>query len=381
MKNLIFLAIGMFTVGCSSFMIAGLLPQIGETLGQPIAVTGQGITLFSLAYFFSAPLCSMIFAHKSAKHIIQLALTVFLLGNLITLISENIVLFLLGRAFAGIGAGIFTPLCITTAMHFVGPSAKGRVLSFVWGANSAGVVFGVPIGLYLASVFNWQLSIIYIVILGLFALIGFSFQDFDINLPTSSSFVERLRLFVDKKIMSVIGVTCFTTMASLGLYSYIAPIQSQSANSLSMTMFIWGLGGFTGSSLVGVFIDRTKKPQIIMALILVGLFFTIILIPFTKNLPYLGLIPFFMWGAFGWATTTPQQHILFELQEKQGTILVALNASAIGLGGALGTALGGIIMTFGFRGINLPFFAATLLLVVFICQLMLIQNSNKECHS
>ncbi|WP_229293902.1 hypothetical protein [Legionella pneumophila] len=41
-KSLIFLAIGMFTVGCNTFLIAGLLPQIGETLGQPVAVTGPG---------------------------------------------------------------------------------------------------------------------------------------------------------------------------------------------------------------------------------------------------------------------------------------------------------------------------------------------------
>jgi predicted MFS family arabinose efflux permease len=145
-----------------------------------------------------------------------------------------------------------------------------------------------------------------------------------------------------------------------------------------MTVFTWGLGGFIGSSLVGIFIDLTKKPQVIMALILAGLILTFITIPFTKNLPYLGLIPFFMWGAFGWATTTPQQHILFELQEKQGTILAALNASAIGLGNAIGTAIGGSIIAFGFNEINLPFLAATLLLVVFICQLMLIKNSNQE---
>ena len=75
MKNLIFLVVvlGMFTVGCNSFMIAGLLPQIGQTIGQPIAVTGQGITLFSVAYFFSAPLFSMTFSNKPVKFIIQIS--------------------------------------------------------------------------------------------------------------------------------------------------------------------------------------------------------------------------------------------------------------------------------------------------------------------
>ena len=168
MKNLIFLivVIGMFTAGCNAFMIAGLLPQISQTIGQPVAITGQGITFFSLAYFLSAPLFSMIFSNQAVKLNIQIALAVFLLGNLVTLISKTIVLFLIGRSLAGIGAGIFTPLCVSIAINFRGLSVRGRVLSLVWGANSAGAVFGVPFGLYLSSVFNWQWSIAFIIILG-----------------------------------------------------------------------------------------------------------------------------------------------------------------------------------------------------------------------
>lgn len=377
-KNLFFLAIGMFTVGCNTFQIAGLLPQIGQTIGQPIAITGQGITSFSLTYLLSAPLFSMIFANKPIKPIMQLAFSVFILGNLITLLSTNIGQFLIGRSFAGAGAGMFTPLCITIAFQFVKPSCRGRVLSFLWGANSAGVVFGIPLGLYLTSLFNWQLSILYIIILSVVALIGFSLQKADVMLPKSGSINDTLRLFVDKKTCSVIGITCVTALASLGLFSFITPIQSGSPHSLTMTLFSWGLGGFIGSSLVGIFIDRTKKPQVIMALILVGLMLTIVSIPFTKHIPYLGLIPFFMWGVFGWATINPQQQILFKLHETQGAILAAINSSAFGLGSALGTMLGGLTITSGFKEINLPFLAATLLLIVLIGQLMSIKSSNKE---
>src|SRR5262245_48205775 len=145
MTRLFFLILGMFTVGSSSFMIAGLLPKIGLTIGQPISITGQGITAFSLTYLFSAPFFSVVFANKSAKRTLQLALIVFLLGNLLTLASENIVLFLFGRVLTGLGAGIFNPLCVGIAIQMGDQKAKGKVLSLVWGANSAGVVFGVPI--------------------------------------------------------------------------------------------------------------------------------------------------------------------------------------------------------------------------------------------
>jgi predicted MFS family arabinose efflux permease len=85
-----------------------------------------------------------------------------------------------------------------------------------------------------------------------------------------------------------------------------------------------------------------------------------------------------MWGALGWATTAPLQHILFERQEKQEAMLAVLNTSTMGFGSAVGTVLGGVIIAAGFKEISLPFFAAILLLGVLMCLLMLMPNFYKE---
>jgi predicted MFS family arabinose efflux permease len=378
MKHLIFvmLVIGMFIMGCNSFIIAGLLPQISQTIQQPIAITGQGITAFSLSYFIAGPLFSVIFSNKSVKLIIQIALIVFVLGSLITLISKTIILFLIGRFLTGIGTGIFIPLCLTLAVHIADESSKGRRLSWIWGANSAGAVFGVPLGLYISSLLNWQLSIVCIISLSILVFFVFSFQNLNIKLPVSPLSKYRFYRFIDQKIMLVLGITFFISTASLGLYSYLAVVQSGVANSLVMTVFIWGLGGFIGSSLVGILIDLTKKPQMIVGGILIGLMLTFVIIPFTMGVPYLGLIPFFVWGVLGWAMPTTQQHILFELQEQQGTIIAALNGSAMGLGSVVGTALGGLLIASGLPGIDLPFLAAMLLFIAFFCQFMFIKSSE-----
>lgn len=140
MTNLFFLAIAMFSVGYSSFIIAGLLPQIGQSFEQPTAKVGQGITSFSLAYLFSAPVLSLIFGNKKIKLSLLWALGIFLIGNFATYLSSSLFEFLLGRAIAGIGAGFFTPLCVTIAVNLGHSSNKGKALSIVWGANSAGVV-------------------------------------------------------------------------------------------------------------------------------------------------------------------------------------------------------------------------------------------------
>jgi len=369
--RLFFLAIGMFAVGSSSFLTAGLLPQIGQTIGQPISIASQGITAFGLTYLASAPLFSMAFANRPAKRILQIALVLFLIGSLITFCSKDIGSFLLGRILAGAGAGIFNPLCVDIAVQVGSRHSKGKILSLVWGANSAGVVFGVPLGIYLSSKFNWQISFIYTFLLGTAALIGFSMQRLELMPPKPLSKRGRLRPLVDKDVLAVLGITCLTSLASLGLYSYVALTQTKSSHPLAVSLFFWGLGGFVGSLSVGFFVDRSKNPRTVMAFTLAGLLLAIALLPFTTDLPYLGLLSLFMWGAFGWATTTPQQHVLFELCESQRTIVSALNSSAIGLGSSLGTAIGGLIIAAGFSVGRLPFFASIVLSGVLIWQLAL----------
>ncbi len=377
MTKLLFPALGMFTLGGGPFLIVGLLPEISSTIERSIAVTGQGVTVFGLTYLISAPLFSMIFANISAKRVLQLALVLFLFGNLITAVAESLPTFLLGRMLAGLGTGIFTPLCVSSAVQLVGNSAKGRVLSLMWGANSAGVVFGVPLGVYLSSVLNWQVSLLCLLVLGLVTLLGFLIQNVDFGVPPSSSWGSRLRLLRDKCALAVIAVTCGACLASLGLYSYVASIYEGSPHSLTVSLFAWGLGGFMGSSVVGFFVDRTQKPQAVMTFALFGLMLTLFAIPALKDQPYLGLVPLFLWGAFGWAITAPQQHVLFSLSEQQGSFLAALNSSAIGLGSSLGTALGGFAVASGVGPEELPHFAVMVLAVVAAGQIVLIRKFPK----
>ena len=358
-------------------MIAGLLPGISRSLDQPVSIASQGIAAFSLTYLVSAPLFSLLFGSMPAKRTLQLALVIFLVGNVLTLSAPGIGAFIVGRACAGLGAGIFNPACVNLAMAIgtergEGAAKKGRVLSFIWGANSAGVVFGVPIGIYLASKFDWRVSIGYVFVLALVVLIALSLRESNAAAPATSSLRARLRLLVDKNVLHVVGITCGTSLASLGLYSYVSLVQRGAPHSLTTTLLCWGVGGFTGSSLVGSLIDRSRQPRRVMAFILVGLMVTLLTMPLTHGLHYVSLASFFLWGMFGWAMPTPQQHVLFALHEDQRAILSALNSSAIGLGSALGTGIGGIVVASGVSAIHLPFLAAAVLGGVTVCQVALL---------
>lgn len=368
----------MFTMGSSAFMIAGLLPEIGKTIDQSISVTGQGITAFSLTYLISAPLFSMIFSNRSAKHTLKVALFIFILGNLVTVFAESILAFIVGRIITGLGAGIFNPLVVSIAIELGDPTKKGKTLSLIWGANSAGVVFGVPLGVYISQQFAWQYSIGFVAAFAFIVLVGISIQKTKINAATPSSPAERFRLLLDKNVVAVIGVTCFTCFATTGLYSYISVIHSGSPHTLPTILLLWGFGGFIGSSFIGSIVDKTQNPQGVMASLLMFLVLTFASLPYVVTVPYLGLIPFFIWGLMGWATVTPQQYVLFELHEQQKAVLSALNSSAIGLGASMGTAFWAMFIAKGFDQKSLPLYGAAVLGAVLLYQLLLTKRFRRK---
>src|SRR5437879_1254935 len=93
-KRLFFLAAGMFALGCDDYVFAGLLPSISTSLHTSIALAAQGCTAFGIAYVLSTPLCAFLLSKKPARHVLIMALVVFIAGNVITLFSTSLIIYL-----------------------------------------------------------------------------------------------------------------------------------------------------------------------------------------------------------------------------------------------------------------------------------------------
>ncbi|MEJ7144515.1 MFS transporter, partial [Staphylococcus capitis] len=91
----------------------------------------------------------------------------------------------------------------------------------------------------------------------------------------------------------------------------------------------------------------------------------------------LGLLPFILWGAMGWATQAPQQHILLKNHPKHGGSAVALNSSINYLGSAIGSAVGGIIL-FNVNNTNVLIYSALGITIIGILLQLLNISIDKE---
>ena len=346
MKKIWILTIGMFALGMDAYIVAGLIPSISKSFNKSSSAIGQGVTVFTLFFSISAPIFSTILAKSPVKKILIIAFSIFTLANIITAISMNYMLYIVSRAIAGLGAGVFSPIAISASNHLVSEKNKGKAIAFTVGGMSVGTVIGVPLGLEIANISNWRFAMLIIIVISFIALISISILMPKFKIEAPPNLKDRFQLFLNKHVLRVISVTLCAAIASLGLYTYLADIIKTNTDTKNLTHYLtaWGIGGLIGSFGIGFIIDRFKNTRFVMLIILILLALSFGLIPISINLPILGLIPFILWGAMGWATQAPQQHILLKKHPEYGGSAVALNSSINYLGSAMGSAIGGIIL-------------------------------------
>lgn len=377
MIQFILLAAGLFALGCDDYIFAGLLPGISSSFQSSVALAAQGVSVYGIAYIVALPICVYLVTIRSLRSILVIALTTFVTGTLITLISTNLQLYILGRAVTGIGAGMYLPLAVTACGDLLGPQAKGRALSFAWGCHVAGAVIGIPLGLWLADIMGWRSAIVMILLFSSMALIGLCLRDFELKkVAAPPTLVDQVNLLFDRDVMMVIAVTLLTATAGLGLYVFAGSLLTGSNTNSAQALSLWNAGGLVGSVAIGYVVDRIKKLPHVMGAILATLSIVFLALPVMRSVQPFGLSLFFIWGAMGWSTMTPQQYRLGQIRTGQEAALVALNSSAVSLGTVAGTILGGLALEHGVAAQNLPYLASLLILAALLIHVL----SSARCR-
>ncbi|MEU0743066.1 MFS transporter [Streptomyces sp. NPDC006134] len=359
MRRIRLLMLGAFTLGLDAYVMAGLLPVVAGDLGTTVSVAGQMVTVFTLAYAVSAPLVAGLMSGLRPRVLLLASLGVFTLGNALTAVSPTVTVLLASRAVAGAGAGVYSALATAAASALAAEKRQGRALALVMGGMSAGTVLGVPLGVLIAERTGWRATLWLVTGLGVIALAGLAVRLPQIPAEPQVPLRARFGALTDRRVASVVGVSFLAAVASLGLYTYLAPVLAATggvrADATAPHLWAWGIGGVLGSAVAGPLLDRTGKATALVTAVMAGLVLA------EGALPPLGAVAFpalVLWGAAGWALQVPQQQRLLALRDGNGTVALALNNSALYLGSAAGSALGGLALAGGLPARTLPWVAA-----------------------
>lgn len=350
--------VGTFSLGLDAYVLAGLLPSMAKDLHTTQANVGVGVALFTAAYAISAPLLGPFVASRSSSRFaLLLGISVFILGNLITMVSTSLSGLLFSRLLAGCGDGIYSPLTSACAAEMVEETHKGRALSLILAGLSVGTALGVPIGLLIENVLGWRATIGLIALLGLLAVIGMIINKITFSPPKIITWQERLSALTSRFILMTLTVTLLTGIASLGLYTFIAEVSAgkNMNHAVSLLIWFWGIGGMFGALFVGKVIDTFITPWFttLIILFILGAGF----IAFGFGSLYFCLAGVFFWGLSGWSSIAPQQHSLLKSAPKNAASLIGWNSSANYAGGSIGIVIGSALLNSNFSPLYLPLFA------------------------
>ena len=359
-QSVYLIAIGAFSLGMASYVTAGLIPMIETSFSVSVAAAAQLVTAFTLAYGLGSPIAVALLPAQRQRFSLLLALGVFILANAASAMAEDFAVLMAWRSLAGLGAGVYLAMGIPAAAALAGSEDRGKAIAVIMGGMASGTVLGVPIGLLLAERLGWAAALWLVALLGCAAFIGLLFRLPPLPSGQASSLRQKILILADRHVMSILAVSLLAAIASLGMYTFIAPFLADQAHggvqSVTPYLWVWGVGGVFGSFLVGPLVDRSRGPVITLIIMLL-LAASLLLLPvFAQVNPWLAIVPIAVWGAVGWALQVPQNTELLRARRKQGdgNLAAALNECALYLGSALGAAAGGILFL-----INMPTWTLT----------------------
>ncbi|WP_201766103.1 MFS transporter [Verminephrobacter aporrectodeae] len=344
------IALGSFALGMASYVMAGLIPMIEHAFAVPVAIAAQLVTAFTLAYGVGSPVVvALLPAHRQRGGLL-LALGLFVLANAASAVTTNFTLLLAFRAIAGVGAGVYLATGIAASTALSRPEQRGKSIAVIMGGMASGTVLGVPLSLLLAERLGWASALWLVAALGLIAWLGLALRLPALAAAPSVPLKRKLALLTDGHVMVILLVSLLAAIASLGMYTFIAPLLAApeygDIHSVTPYLWAWGVGGVLGSFLIGPLVDRIKGPTLTLS-IMVILAAALLLLPAAASSgAWLVMLPIAIWGAVGWALQVPQNNELIKARESQGdgNLAIALNESALYLGSAIGAAVGGFLL-------------------------------------
>ncbi|MDQ8204498.1 MFS transporter [Pelagicoccus sp. SDUM812003] len=165
------LAIIQFTV-VLDFMV---LSPLGAILLQELSITTEQFGHVVSAYAFSAGISAFLaagFADRfDRKRMLLFFYGGFIVGTLFCGLAPNYETLLIARTLTGFFGGVMSSIGFAIVTDLFPLEKRGRVLGFVQMAFSASQIFGLPIGLLLATHFDWHMPFLAIVALSLVVIV------------------------------------------------------------------------------------------------------------------------------------------------------------------------------------------------------------------
>lgn len=381
-----------FVLGCSEFIIVGVLDDIASQLHVGVSTVGLLVTIFALVYAVSTPFVNALVRQHRFYNFILILMAIFIFGNILTAFSSTYLVLVIARVVTAIVSGPLISIALTFANEIAPMDKKAWLVSWIFSGFSIASVFGVPIGTWISTLAGWRMSFVAITVVSVltFILMLLSLpKDLRQHAKKSQSGNKQgsLALFKDRRIQLGVLLPMLTLAGVYVVYTYLRPILSQqlnfSASAVTIILFVYGFMSLISNQLSGRLANHNGLAKMPKVFTIEGVI--LLLLPFALFNRITGLLVLMALGVCMYLHNSPvQMHFLAvaEADYPQSMVMASsLNSIFANFGIALGSATGGLVIDhFGLAATGFGgaiYLAITLVVVIWLNR---INQQHQQSH-
>lgn len=253
-----------------------ILMPLGPQLMRIFEISPREFGLLVSSYTFSAGISSFLGAFILDKYdrrkILLWVFTGFLFGALACALSPNYTILLISRIVSGVFGGLTSALVLAIIGDAIPDSRRGRAMGLVMAAFSVASVFGVPFGLFIASISNWHAPFFFLV--GLSVIILWMIFKY---IPTITAHIQKQqfkpspvqvirRVTSNGNQMRAISLTIMMMLGQFAVIPFLSPymVANVGFTEIELTYIYMAGGLFTifTSPWVGKLTDKYGKIRV-----------------------------------------------------------------------------------------------------------------------
>ncbi|MDK8640747.1 MFS transporter [Niallia taxi] len=341
------LALGVFGILTTEMGVVGILPLIADYYQISVAKASLLVSLFALAVAISGPIMPLLFSGINRKKVMILVLSLFLLGNIVSIFASNFTVLLLARVIPAFFHPVYCSLALTAAAASVRKEDAPKAVSKVMMGVNAGMILGVPITNFIANGTSLEMAMLFFAILNALALLATLL--FVPSLPVKEGLSYGTQLNVLKKpiVWTAIATVIFISSATSGVNSFIAEylesVTNISGTFLSIMLFIFGLASLLGNIIGGNLLSKNPIKTTTLFPFVLGIVFLLSFV--TGETPSTMIITIFLWGVLFSVGSMINQYSMTLAAPEAPDFANGLFLSGGNLGITIGTGIGGLFIS------------------------------------
>ncbi|MEV6393418.1 Cmx/CmrA family chloramphenicol efflux MFS transporter [Streptomyces sp. NPDC051907] len=274
------LALAVFAMGTSEFMLAGLLPDIASDFDVTVGTAGVLTSAFAIGMIVGAPLVAALARNWPRRPVLLGFVLVFAAAHVLGAVTTSFPILFATRVVAAITNAGFLAVALTAAAGLVSPDRKGRALAVLLSGTTVATIAGVPGGSVLGTALGWRATFWAVAVLCLPASLGIlkgipagRGEDEATGRPALRAELAQL---ARPRLILVMLLGALVNAATFGSLTFLAPVVTDSAGLgelwVSVALVLFGAGSLVGVTVAGRLSDRSPGPVVAVGgpLLLIG---------------------------------------------------------------------------------------------------------------